>query len=221
MALEPARPTVNFGSCSAPLAEIRFTPADSGLGCGGIVRWLLILTSSLAACDSEPERAPLGRAAFRGSRPQVTVQSPSASSPPAAAFDAHGPTLAAIAAEIEGLAATFPALEEFDADENLDLERLRIVYQHRVQRVVVERGRKRELVVEPGPGGIYLYIDFHEDAERDEARSQVFRGYFRNQGRRVRYVVRTGAQSRPLEERLWKILAAHGTTSHGLGSNAE
>ena len=49
--------------------------------------------------------------------------------------------------------------------------------------------------------------------------SSSFRGHYRNQGRRVLYIVRAGEGAGDLEARLWEIGARHGTVNVGLGGS--
>jgi hypothetical protein len=167
-----------------------------------------------AACDATPQ-PPSPVDAYLERSPQVVV-TPTPAVAPAPTFDVHGATLIAIGRDIEALAERYPALEKFDAHRHLDLERSSIAYEYRVKRVVVERGIKRELVVQPDPEGLYLFIDFHPDVEANESRAQVFRGHYRNRDRRVTYVARPGERTGDLGERLWTIMHHHGTVNLGL-----
>lgn len=178
----------------------------------------LCLIAFVAACDSTPERLPPTADAYRERTPQLLV-TPAPVVAPAPTFDVHRETLVAIGRDLEALGERYPALAAFDARQHVHLERLSIGYQHRTRRVVIERGVKRELVIQPEPEGLYLSIDFHPDVEANEARAQVFRGHYRNRDRRVSYVARPGERTGDLGEQLWTILADHGTVNVGLRSD--
>jgi hypothetical protein len=132
-------------------------------------------------------------------------------------LDEHARALIAIAQDIEALKRKHPALDQFEVDKHLDTEWLRILYERRVQRKLIARGIKRESAVVPDPQGLYLYIDFHENVARNEAQSQVFRGYFQHGDRRVMYVTRVGDETGRLEAELSRIMRKHGVRSMGLG----
>jgi hypothetical protein len=170
------------------------------------------------ACDATPERLSPADDVYRERSPQVLLE-PAPVVTPAPTFDVHRETLIAIGRELEALGERYPALEAFDAGQHVHLEQLSIGYQHHARRVVIERGVKRELVIQPEPEGLYLSIDFHPDVEANEARAQVFRGHYRNRDRRVSYVARPGERTGDLGERLWKIMREHGTVNLGLRSD--
>ncbi len=66
----------------------------------------------------------------------------------------------------------------------------------------------------PEDDGVWFHIDFHESVEMNERASQVFRGDYRNHGRRVMVVIYTGKKTEPVRAALWRVLAKHGTTAH-------
>jgi hypothetical protein len=132
-------------------------------------------------------------------------------------LDEHARALVSIARDIEAQKPNHPALDQFEVDKHLDTEWLRILYERRVQRKVITRGIKRESAVVPDPQGLYLYIDFHENVARNEAHSQVFRGYFQHGDRRVMYVTRVGNETGRLDAELSRIMRKHGVRSLGLG----
>jgi len=148
----------------------------------------------LAACRSPaPVAAPTD-----GSTPTIPAPPP-AGTTPASAF------VEGVAADIEGLAATYPQLAEFRASRHLDRTRLVIEYQRHTH-AATHHGGWTSGVPNPDPDGIWLYVDLHESASTAQIHTQPVVPMRDVLGRKLMMLVLEGDATRPAAGALHSIL---------------
>jgi hypothetical protein len=193
---------------------------------GRLVRLTVLVLLLGTACTHEPSDGSAslasslttaqGAVSSIAAPPIAPVSSSAATTALELPFDGHREALLAVAKDFERLGASVPALREFDAERDVDLEWLRITYSYKAPWVSVPVGIKTERRPVPEADGLWLYIDFHERVEEGERNTQVFRGHYRHLGRRVLVVLKTGEHAHAVRDALWRVLAKHDTVDLGL-----
>jgi len=122
--------------------------------------------------------------------------------------------LRAIARDIEALKGEHPQLAEFSVEMHLDEERLSIGYSYHTHRSE-RRGGWVAAAPNPDADGIWFHIDFHDPDSTAQIHTQPVMQELRYGDMRVAYLILEGEETKPVGEKLYKILLASGVQSGG------
>ncbi len=117
-----------------------------------------------------------------------------------------------VARDIESLNKEFPQLKKFSAARDCDEERLTIGYAHKTHRSERRAGWASG-VPNPGPDGIWFYIDLHEPGSMAQIHTQpAFLNPICFREMNVMFLILEGKETRDVAGRIHAILEKHGAT---------
>ena len=114
-----------------------------------------------------------------------------------------------IGRDLAGLAEEHPQLQDFSCAKHVHPQSLTIDYAFKTRSAPWKRGWLGG-VPHPDPGGVWLYIDFHDPDSKAQLHTQPVIPGARIGSKEVLVLLLQGTNSNPLEPQIRDILKAHG-----------